>query len=93
MIRSNIAGSPAKVDALTARGSDLPRRADAQTPGVQQNGQHHPRVVGRTAFPTVGRVEPGQIKLPNAVMDEADQVAFLHPVVDGGRQQKRTGHD
>ena len=83
--------SPAQItrNATVARPLDLPRAADTEAVGVDEQGDHGLRMM-RCAFPAVlavPRVEKVEVHFLDAVEDEPRQVVLRKPVRNRGCHQ------
>ena len=70
---------------------DLARREGPRGIGVYQHLQHHPRVEGLVARPsiTVAIVEPTKVQCIDRVGKKKRQVFFRQPIAKRGREQER----
>jgi hypothetical protein len=78
-------------DVLLAGPLDRPRRPRPTAIGVEQQRDHHRRLIGRptAAVLAIGAVERGQIHRGNRVEHEPRQVALWQPLPHIGRHQER----
>jgi len=76
---------------LFARPLDLPRRACPARVRVQQQRDHHRRVIRRPAAPVppIDGIERVEVELAHGVDDEPRQVALRQPLPHIRRHQKR----
>ncbi len=81
----------AERDVLAAAPLDRPRRALANRVGIQQQGDHHPRLMRRPppAVVAVVAVERRQIDRLDRVDHEPGQMVIRQPVAQARRQQER----
>jgi hypothetical protein len=82
VIGSEVAGDDAIGDVLDAGALDPARRAVAARVGVEQQRDHHRRLVGRPTTPVIAvvRVHRRQIELGDGVEHRPHQVSFRHPI-------------
>ena len=78
-------------DVLSALALDPARGPVAPHVRVQQQGNHHPRVIGRAAMPigAIVGIEVAHVHPLNRPEDRPHQVVLGHPVAQRRRQQKR----
>jgi hypothetical protein len=91
VIRPLLGGQHPKSDVLLAGALDHARGPDPARVGVEQQRDHHRRVIGRPAAPVdaIGRIERLQIHLGHGVDHKPREMPLGQPVTDVGRQQKR----
>ena len=80
-----------EVEPLLQRPGDPPRGIDALAVGVEQQSNHHRRVVGRVAARlVVGRHDGAKVeRLAHQITHRVRRMPGRHEVVDRGRQQPR----
>jgi len=90
VIRPLLRGDDAEGDVLDARPLDDSRGSNPARVGVEQQRDHHRRLVGRAALAIdpVGRIKRPQIHLLDRGQHEPCQVVLRQPVADIGRHQK-----
>jgi hypothetical protein len=90
VIRPPVRGDHARRDVLHAAPPDAPRRPLPDRVGVEQQRDHHRRIVRRTAMPVspVGRAERRQIQLRHGIDHKPRKVALGQPLAQARRQQK-----
>jgi hypothetical protein len=86
-----IGGHDPKGNVLAAAPLDRPRGPHPDGIGVDQQRDHHRRIMRRPAMAVLatGAVERGQIKLVNDLQYEPRQVILGQPLPQAGRQQQR----
>ena len=89
VIGDHVAGQPAVGQLFLAGPGDLSRRAPSLAVGVDQNGEHHRRIVGRTPLGSIGKVKGRKIHLLYDIPDESDHVIYGDPLVHGRRQEEQ----
>jgi hypothetical protein len=92
VIGSQVAGHDAIGDILDAGALDPTRRAVGARVGVEQQRDHHRRLIGRPTAPivTVIRVDRRQIQLGHRVEHRPHQVPLRHPVTQHNGGIKNT---
>ena len=90
VIRRLVGADHPRRDVLDAAPLDPPRRALADRVAVEQQRDHHRRIVRRPALPVVaiGRVERAQIKLRDGVDDKPREMPLRQPLAQARRQQQ-----
>jgi hypothetical protein len=91
VIRHQVGADHPVGDVLDAGALDPARRTIAARIRVEQQRDHHLRVVGGAAMPigAVVGVEAGQVHLLDRLEDRPDQVVLGHPLKQRRRHQKR----
>jgi hypothetical protein len=91
VIRAPMRGNHATGDVVDARPLDRPRRPCAPRPAIQQQREHHRRLIGRAtvAVLAIGGIERRRIHHRHSVDDEPRQVVLRQPLPNVGRQQER----
>jgi hypothetical protein len=89
MIGLLVGGDVAKGNRVMSGGLDAPARIHAGGVAVNEQAQHHRRMVGRRAGTPILFGQRRQIQLINDVDYKARQMIFAQPVIDRGWQQKR----
>ena len=91
VIWSLLRGDHPERDVLDARPLDRPRRRDPTRVGLEEQRDHHRRVIRRpaAAVDAIGAVERVEVHLGDGVDDKPRQVTCRQPLVDIGRHQKR----
>ena len=91
VIRALLGRQHPEGDVLLAGALDHPRGPDPARVRVQQQRDHHRRVIRRPAAPidAIGRVERLEIHLADGVDDKPRQMPRRQPLADIGRHQKR----
>ena len=91
VVRELIGGHDPKADILDEAPFDPSARSFAHAVGVDQNRQHHPRVIDRAAsavLPMPG-IEPGQIELGHDIENEPRQMPVRKPLAHRRRHQEQ----
>jgi len=91
MVRALLGGQHPKGDVFLAGALDHPRGPDPARVGVEQQRDHHRRVIRRPAAPVdaIGRIERLQIHLGDSVDHEPGEVPRRQPLADVGWHQER----
>jgi hypothetical protein len=91
VIRTLLRGDDAEGDVLDARALDDPRGTNPARVGVEQQRDHHRRLVGRAALAVdpMSRIERVEIHLLDRRQHEPRQVVLRQPVTEIRRHQKR----
>jgi hypothetical protein len=91
MRREILSGQDSKRHILVALLGDLARGEDPGGVAIEQELDHHPRIVRTvaTAIPLIGLVEGLQIQRIDGIRQEGRQVAVREPIPRRGRQEKR----
>ena len=90
VIRALVGADHPRGDVLDAAALDAPRRALADRVAVEQQRDHHRRIVRRPALAVVavGRVERLQIQRRDGVDDEPREMTLGQPLAQARRQQQ-----
>jgi hypothetical protein len=91
VIRALLGRQHPERDVLLTSALDHPRGPDPARVGVEQQRDHHRRVIGRPAAPVdaIGRIERLQIHLGHGVDHKPGEVPRRQPLAHVGRQQER----
>jgi hypothetical protein len=91
VVRALLGRQHAKCHVFLAGALDHPRGPDPTRIRVQQQRDHHRRVIGRPTAPVdaIGRIEHLQIHVGHGVDDKPGEVPRRQPLADIGRHQER----
>ena len=91
MIRLRVGGNIAKGDRIVRRRLNAPARIHARGVAIDEQAQHHCRMIGGGTGPTVLPGQRREIELIDDIDYEARQVILGQPILHRGWQQKRRG--